>query len=90
MSPDRFLPARPLLRLPELGAMASSSALASEAVCLNASRILAGRDGGDEWQNHNDNLGHRRQLSVYENLGDLGKKRNGTQAVGPPRESRGY
>ena len=54
--------------------MVSSSALASEAVCLNASRILAGRDRGDERQNHNDNLGHRCQLSVHENVGDLGKK----------------
>jgi hypothetical protein len=34
--------------------------LASEAVCLNASRILAGRDRGDERQNHNDDPGHRR------------------------------
>ena len=39
--------------------MASSSALAREAVCLNASRILAGRDRGDERQNHNDDPGHR-------------------------------
>jgi hypothetical protein len=75
MSPDRDVIARPLPRLPELGAMASvSAALASEAVRLNASRILAGRDRGDERQNHNDNLGHRCQLSVYENVGDLGKK----------------
>jgi hypothetical protein len=58
MSPARDVVARPLLRLPELGAMASS-ALASEAVCLNASRILAGRDRGDERQNHNDDPGHR-------------------------------
>jgi hypothetical protein len=28
--------------------MASSAALASEAICLNASRILAARDRGDE------------------------------------------
>ena len=55
----RDVRARPLLRLLELGAMASSSALASEAVCLNASRILAGRDRGDERQNHNDDPGHR-------------------------------
>jgi hypothetical protein len=75
MSPDRFLPARPIPRMLELGAMASVfSALASEAVCLTASRILAGRDHSDERQNHNDNFGHRRQLSVCENLGDLGKK----------------
>jgi hypothetical protein len=38
----------------------ASSALASEAVCLDASRILAGRDRGDERQNHNDDPGHRR------------------------------
>ena len=37
----------------------ASSALASEAVCLNAVRILAGRDRGDERQNHNDDPGHR-------------------------------
>ena len=47
MSPTRDVIARSLLRLLELGAMASS-ALASEAVCLDASRILAGRDRGDE------------------------------------------
>ena len=64
----------PLLRLLELGAMAASSALASEAVCLNACRILAGRDRGDERQNHNNDLGHRCRLSVHENVGDLGKK----------------
>jgi hypothetical protein len=70
MSPDRDVIAFPLPRLPELGAMASvCSALASEAVCLNASRMLAGRDRGEERQNHNDNLGHRCQLSVYENVG---------------------
>jgi hypothetical protein len=75
MSPDRDIIACPLPRLPDLGAMASVfSALASEAVCLNASRILAGGDRGDERQNHNDNLDHRCQLSVYENVGDLGKK----------------
>jgi hypothetical protein len=75
MSPDRDVIACPLPRLPELGAMASVfSALASEAVCLTAFRILAGRDRGDERQTHNDNLGHRCQLSVYENVGDLGKK----------------
>jgi hypothetical protein len=51
MSPARDVVARPLLRLPEFGAMASFSALASEAVCLNAIRILAGRDRGDERQN---------------------------------------
>jgi hypothetical protein len=79
MSSARDVVARPLLRLPELGAMASS-ALASEAVCLNASRILAGRDRGDERQNHNDDPGHRCRLSVHQNVGDLGKKRNGTQA----------
>jgi hypothetical protein len=65
------------------------SALASEAVCLNASRILAGSDCGDERQNHNDNLGHRCKLSVYENVGDLGKKAEQTQAVGLPRGRRG-
>jgi hypothetical protein len=73
MSPARDVVARPLLRLPELGAMASS-ALASEAVCLNACRILAGRDRGDERQNHNDDPGHRCRPSVHENVGDLGKK----------------
>jgi hypothetical protein len=55
----RDVRARPLLRLLELGAMASSSALARAAVCLNASRVLAGRDRGDERQNHNDDPGHR-------------------------------
>jgi hypothetical protein len=55
----RNVRAVPLLRLLELGAMASSSALASEAVCLNASRILAGRDRGGERQNHNADPGHR-------------------------------
>src|SRR5215469_15519759 len=84
MSPARYVIARSLLRLLELGAMASS-ALASEAVCLNASRILAGRDRGDERQKHNDDPGHRCRLSVHENVGDLGKKRNGTQAC---REAR--
>ena len=74
MSPAPDVRARPLLRLPELGAMASSSALASEAVCLNARRILAGRDRGNERQNHNDEPGHRCPLSVPENVGDLGKK----------------
>ena len=39
--------------------MGSFSALASEAVCLNASRMLAGRDRSDERQNHNDDPGHR-------------------------------
>ena len=78
MSPARDVIARPLLRLLELGAMASSSALASEAVCLNASRTLAGRDRGDERQNHNDDPGHRWRLSVHENVGDLGKK-SGTE-----------
>ena len=73
MSPARDVIARSLLRLLELGAMASS-ALASEAVCLDASRILAGRDRGDERQNHNDDPGHRCRLSVHENVGDLGKK----------------
>jgi hypothetical protein len=58
----RDVRARPLLRLLELGAMASSSALARAAVCLNASRILAGRDRGDERQNHNDDPGHRCRL----------------------------
>jgi len=58
--------------------MASSSALASEVVCLNASRILAGRDRGDERQNHNDNPGHRCRLSVQENVGDL-EKNSGTE-----------
>jgi hypothetical protein len=52
----------------------ASSALASEAVCLRASRMLAGRDRDDERQNHNDDLGHRCRLSVHENVGDLGKK----------------
>ena len=74
MSPARDVVARPLLRLLELGAMASSSALASETVCLNAIRILAGRDRGDERQNHNDDPGHRCRLSVHENVGELGKK----------------
>jgi len=89
MSPAREVRARPLLRLLELGAMASSSALASEAVCLNASRILAGRDRGDERQNHNDNPGHRCRLSVHENVGDLGKN-SGTEPrpVGSPRGPR--
>ena len=73
MSVGRDFIARYFVRLPELGAMASVSAFANEAVCLNASRILAGRDRGDERQNHNDNPGHRCQLSVYENVGDLGK-----------------
>jgi hypothetical protein len=49
MSPARDVCAVPLLRLPELEAMASSSALAREAVSLDAVRILAGRDRGDEW-----------------------------------------
>ena len=86
MSPAREVRARPLLRLLELGAMASSSALASEAVCLDAPRILAGRDRGDERQNHNDNPGHRCRLSVHENAGDLGKN-SGTEPrpVGSPR-----
>jgi hypothetical protein len=74
MSPARDVCAVPLLRLPELGAMASFSALASEAVCLNAIRILAGRDRGDERQNQNDDPGHRCRLSVHENMGDLGRK----------------
>jgi len=78
MSPAREVRARPLLRLLELGAMASSSALASEAVCLDAPRILAGRDRGDERQNHNDNPRHRCRLSVHENAGDLGKN-SGTE-----------
>ena len=73
MSPARDVIARSLLRLLELGAMASF-ALASEAVCLDASRILAGRDCDDERQNHNDDPGHRCRLSVHENVGDLGKK----------------
>ena len=62
---------------------------ASEAVCLNAFRILAGRDRGDERQNHNDDPGHRCRLSVHENVGNLGKK-NGTEPrpVGPPRGPR--
>ena len=51
MPPARDVRAVPLLRLPELDAMASSSALASEAVSLNAIRVLAGRDRGDERQN---------------------------------------
>jgi hypothetical protein len=51
MSPARDVCAVPLLRLPELDAMASSSALASEAVSLNAIRILAGRERDDERQN---------------------------------------
>src|SRR6516162_2732781 len=89
MSPAREVRAGPLLRLLELRAMASSSALASEAVCLDASRILAGRDRGDERQNHNDDPGHRWRLSVHENVGDLGKK-SGTEPkpVGPPRGPR--
>ena len=53
----RNVRARPLLRLLELGALTSSGALARAAVCLNASRILAGRDRGDERQNHNDDPG---------------------------------
>src|SRR5215469_17744161 len=70
MSPARDVIARSLLRLLELGAMASS-ALASEAVCLDASRILAGRDRGDERQNHNDDRGHRRgaRWLVYSQCG---------------------
>jgi len=60
MSPARDVRAIPLLRLPELGAMVSSFALAREAVCLNACRILAGREHGDERQDHNDDPGHRR------------------------------
>jgi hypothetical protein len=64
-SSTRGDPARPRPRLLELGAI-FSSALASEAVCLNAMRILAGRDRGDERQNHNDNPGHRCRLSVHE------------------------
>jgi len=59
MSPARDVRAIPLLRLLELGAMASSFALAREAVCLNACRILAGRDHGDERQDHNDDPSHR-------------------------------
>jgi hypothetical protein len=51
MSPARDVRAVPLLRLPELDAMASSSALASKAVSLYAIRILAGRERGDERQN---------------------------------------
>jgi hypothetical protein len=74
MSPARDVRAVPLLRLLELGAMRSFSAFASEAVCLNACRILAGRDRGDERQNHNDDPGHRCRLSVHENVGELGKK----------------
>jgi len=59
---------RPLLRLLELGAMASSSALARAAVCLNASRILPGRDSGDERQNHNDDPGHRCRLRARQQI----------------------
>jgi hypothetical protein len=51
MSPARDVCAVSLLRLPELEAMASSSAFASEAVSLNAIRVLASRDRGDERQN---------------------------------------
>src|SRR5262249_42751905 len=68
MSPTRDVRARPLLRLLELGAMASFSALAREAVCLNACRMLAGGDRGDDRQNHSDDPGHRCRLSVHEEL----------------------
>jgi hypothetical protein len=52
--------------------MASSSALANEAVCLDAMRILAGSDHGDERQNHNDDPGHRCRLSAHEELDQRG------------------
>ena len=81
-------PARPLLRLPELGAMASSSALASEAVCLNASRILAGRDCGDERQSHNDDPGHRCRRSVHEELDQGGDLQSREDADLPLQESQ--
>jgi hypothetical protein len=87
----REVPARPLLRLPELGAMASSSALANEAVCLNAMRILAGRDRGDERQNHNNDPGHRCRLSVHEELdqrGDLQSRGGCRFAIARRRGSR--
>jgi hypothetical protein len=71
-SGTRDVSARLLPRLLELGAIAYPAALASEAVCLNASRILAGRNRSDERQNHDDDLGHRCQPSVHEELDQRG------------------